>query len=602
MNHALKPLLLLVFLSGLLLVFIGTFAGDPVYYTIGSYSIIVITIISFLIIRSSKTLLLLVIAIHLFLRYIPILKYNQPLLNDPIYELATASEFEKNGRINVLPARTTDQSRSLMYQSGWPLVHLLAITIHQATGLSLFNVFTYFSPIIDLSSLLFVYLFASHIFKNERIGVFSALIYATFYVNIYWTGIELIRQNIAYSLMLMSLYFYVKGRTEKKRKLLALTLLTFGILPIAHHLTPIEIFYAFLLWFFFELSFSFGRKLRALVFHTISFKKSISNSFPLFLCFFVCVATFLWWVSYAQEIIIPMFASVVQDAILRMVNLSPTGQFQENVRRTGEVFSFSRAGIYDILSYLRVLFIAIATLYGIFVLAKEKTPHRFILYGLIFAPLSLFVIGFLVVGGFEVVRQLVFLIIPSFVITAKIMQKFNRKILVLGLLIILLPAPFELFDAPSTPAPTFIYNKYSTGNIVLTRDVFYREDTVLAAASFFSSHSSGPLTADSYTEPALMRYYDPYRVLPTGYIMGFLAYPNLIYKSNCTILIHGPYFDTKFLLGFSRGIFKYSVISTYEKYNVTLSFEDLENYRDRFNSFANHVYDNGEVIGWKSPL
>lgn len=302
--------ILLVFLFSLFLIFFGAIAGDLTSYAVGAIVLTAVTVYSFLAKPSEKILLLLVIAISLSLRYIPIAKLNQPLYEDPVYDMTAAIQFQKSGIVGVLPYAAVPNLRDY---SGFPLVHILTISISAATGLSLFDVFTYFPPLLDLVSLLFVYLLAKHVFGNYKIAALSGLVYATFSLNMLWLGTQIIRQSMAYPLALMAIYFLIKGGKLDKR-MLALSLFSFGVLPIAHHLTAIEIFYILGFTIVLAALSKYGREI------TFPFWKKKGGKpegqtrndrflIPVTLWLFLGASTFLYWTTYARDIILPLFTA-----------------------------------------------------------------------------------------------------------------------------------------------------------------------------------------------------------------------------------------------------------------------------------------------------
>lgn len=598
MNRTQRFILLSVFIFGSILIVFGTLTGEPVYYTVGSYAMLAVTTYSFLRVRSSKTLLLLVIAIDLLLRYVPIMKFNQPLYVDPVNELATAKEFENLGVISPLPFSSTGWVVDISVYSGWPMIHSLSLAISKITGISLFTVFTYFPPIVDLSSLLFVYLLTRRILGNNRIGAFSALIYATFYDNMFWTGTQMIRQNIAFALALMGVYLYVRGRSAGENKTAALALFTFAILPIAHHLTGMEIFYIFIFIFVLELFLNFSGRLRQRIFHSIPSRTPASNPLTITVCLFVGVSLFLWWSTYARDIIFRIFMERAYTVLLDIGELRFAGELPATAAVSGGFFP-TNLGIYNVLSYARILFLALATIYGIRLLSKEKNRHRVFLYGFFLGPLLVFLIGYLVDRTFDV-RHLLFMLIPTFIFTAAAMQKLvksararSRVILILSLLIIVIPGSFQLFAQPGDPTPTFVYDKSSTQPLLLVRGVYFREDSVLASTSFIASHTNDTLIADSYSAGGLLLYYDPYKILPPLSFYELLSDPQSISGKKAVILINEPFINNKFFAGLERGL--------YAKLNITTPIEELENYSNTFNSLTTRVYDNGYVRGWRNP-
>jgi len=561
------------------------FTGESSWYTFGFLTLFAVTIYSFLFVSSGKTLFILVVVVFLALRYVPILKYNQPLYEDPVVDLAVATEFEKTGTASVLSDAPVNYLR--MY-SGWPFIHLMMLAVHYTTGLSLFSVSTYFPPLLDLSSLLFVYLLANHFFKSQKIAALSGLLYATFSINMFWVGTQMIRQNIAFSLALMAVYLYLKGKGNKK--MAALSLLVFGILPIAHHLTAMEMFYILSATLLLNILLNYWGQIFATILQKARRIKSqkprtsISSPFTLVSLFFIGASMFMYWTTYAREIILPLFVGRSFTILLGVFSMRSSGdlpQYMKSVELNLDTFA--------ILTYVRALFLVAMTIWGIVALSKEQNRYRSLLYGFLLAPLPLLLIDTFIERATDW-RHALFFLIPVFLLAAKSMShfdkgKFTKKaILGLCLLIVVLPAPFKLFRTLD-PAPTYIYDRNSQFNfdLELRSIIVSRDEKVMAATSFMADSANGNLAADYYVAFGLLLHYDPYKVYPLGYLIG--QYLTLAPKpQQDTILLDSDYYN-------SRQMKKLLFL------NLTLPVEHISNLPET----ANCIYNNGEVATWKSP-
>lgn len=565
MSQSQKLLVGLTFFFGLFMIFVGTLRGDFTYYTLGSLVTIVLIIYSFMRF-SSKSLILLVVAVFLCLRYIPIVKYNQPLFADTIGDLAVAREFEKSANLRVLERSAVHNAE---IYSGWPLVHVFAITVSEVTGLPLLSVFTFFPPVVALSNLLFLYLLANAIFKSQRIGALASLVYATYSINIHWE-IQLVRQNIAFALALFVVYVYVKDRMDNKIKMTALSLLIFAILPIAHHLTAMEIFYIFSVAFLLALVINFCKDKLAL-------KLKVSRS-PLHrpstwtFLILMCTLILLWWDTFARDVIFRLFTKRFFTILLGLVGEEKAGGgvFGAHIEKTGITL-----GLFGVLSQIRLVFLGIATICGIFLLVKSKNPHKPILYAFILAPSSLLLIAYLFERGAEE-RHALFLIVPMALLAATAIHKLKRRwALAICLLIITLPAPFKLFTGWWQATPIYIYDKSSTYDFMLRErpSLVYRDDQTLASVSYFSAKTNASLIGDYYTAVAFLLHYDPYKVI------ALHSNINWIRSADSPIIVtHNEYYEAHL-----QGLSKTPVI---QFLNTSLS---------------NRVYDNSKVTGQKIP-
>jgi len=581
MNQVRTAFLFSALFVGLGSIFFATLAGSFIVYVVGVVILSAVTVYSFVSKSSERNLIILLIAISLSLRYVPIIKFNQPLFEDPVFDLATATEFLKNGRISVLPnAPVNDNVR---IYSGFPLVHMLAISISSITGLSLFDVFTYFPPLIDLANLLLVYLLAKHVFGNSKIAALSGLIYATFSLNMLWLGIQMITQSMVYPLALMAIYLFIKGgKTDKK--MLALSLFSFGVLPIAHHLTPMEIFY--IIGFTLVLA-SFSKYWKNIHFplwkrgrKPESQPRENRFSFPVALWLFLGASMFLYWITYAHDIILRIFSGRVLTILFSIFNLKTAGGL------TLYATSITRStNIFNMLSYSRILFLAVASIIGLVLLMRGTNRYKLFFYGFFLAPLPLiFVTTF--VERLTDMRHALFLLIPVFLLTASVMYRFDKNksykkiIFAICLLIIIVPGPFMLF-ATFDPAPRYMYDKNVPFRFDLLRKRgVYRTEEVLSASSFLSNHVSNiDVISDYYATFGLCFYFDPYRVVPFGRVI--------------TTKAQG--ITSQDVVAIDMIVYNAIYRPSYLSYNLTRFVEDI----DSLPSTANSIYDNGEVIVWK---
>ena len=563
---------------GLGSILFAALAGEFILYVVGVAIIAGVTLCSFLTPTSERTLLVLLILISMSLRYVPLIKVNQPLYEDPVFDMATAMEFQKNGAVSVLPFAAVPNVRDY---SGFPLVHLLTISISAATGLSLFDVFTYFPPFLDLVSILFVYLLTRHIFGNPKIAALSGLIYATFSLNMFWLGTQIIRQAFAYPLALMAIYLFIKGgKTDKK--MLALSLFSFAVLPIAHHLTAVEIFYILGFTIVLATLSKFGKNIR-FPFWKGSEKgqnplKDDRFLFPVALWLFLGASLFLYWTTYARDIILPMFTGRFLTILHSVTSVSAAGGLSQYVGALR-----GSLNIIDILSNVRLLFLLVATVSGLVLLMKEKNRYRLLLYGLLLAPLPLLFID-VFLQHLADNRHALFLLIPVFLLTANVVHRFDvsksykKIIFAICLLIIIVPGPFKLFST-FDPAPTYLYDKNAPYSFDSPQRRTFRNDLVLSGASYIAQHANVNVITDYYSTFGLVFYYDPYKIVPMGRVI----------TTNAEIT------TPQDIVALDVEIYTKRYVPLYLSHNLTSVVEDVDN----FTSTANCIYNNGEFLAWK---
>jgi hypothetical protein len=515
-------------------------------------------------------------------------KFNQPLFGDPVFDFKTAEEFENVGHIEII-----GQDQALVFlggtrmvrYSGWPSLHIITIVLHDITGLSLFDVFTFFPPLLALGSLLFVYLLTDQIFNDLRISALSGLMFATFSITMHWQ-IQMVRQNIAFTLALMAIYLCIKSQTSKKVKILALSLLSFGILPIAHHLSALELFLVlctslFISWLFRSNSW---RKIYNVSARRILRVPSVETTIPylvtLAFCLFVGSSMFLWWTTYADPISLQMAGNKFLSIFSSLLGTETRPYLPKLTQKMGSVIGF-----YDILSIARLFFYGVATICGVIILlpARGKVNHyKPLLYGLLIVPLFLILTGLFIQKAAEM-RHLLFLSIPMFLLVGRAIYNLDKKILAICLLMILVPTPFKL-DKTLLGAPTHIYDRSKPYEFTIGEKTDFRSADALIAASFIAAHTNGNVMADSYVGVALLFCYDAQKVfylsLPFSQKVYYIPSPEKYISDDYVLLIHQKYFGIHKLVKLPPD-------------------SEVAEYLDELPRLSDCIYDNGEVKGWK---
>lgn len=563
MNQIQRFVLLFAFFSSLLCIYFGILFEIFLFYAIGSIIFLVFIVQLFRSISSNKTSLILILTIFLLFRYIPIMKYNQPLYSDSIADLATAKEFERNEKLSIL--NYTDFQDMQMY-SGWPLLHVLIISIHHTTGLSLSNIFTYYPPIMSIVNLLFIYLISNLLFREYKISGVTALIYATFSINMFWET-QYVRQSLAFTLGLLAIYLYLTGRNQRKVKIVALSLLAFCSLPIAHHLTSLEIPLILLIAYSLSL---FSPHLFRKTLVNARMRTIKSDPFTVVLILLTSAFIFGWWLIYPQDMIFRVFTE-------RLLRLQFIGQ---NPSAVPEIIAKTQrtTDLYDALTYLRLLLLVCSAFIGALMTIREKHPYTTFLFAHVAAPLSLLSFTFLIDKAFEL-RHLLFLVFPMAILAAKALHKLDRKCLLsIFLLVIILPTPFKLMKTFEL-APTHIFQKSSKQSLVKGETFVYREEPVLRVASHFAIVTDHYLIADYYTASALSLLYDIHKVYIIRRESFLPGKPTFIEP---IFILNIDYYRQR--------------IELYEGYPLAEYVTGALN----GSILVNRIYDNSEVVAWSA--
>jgi hypothetical protein len=422
--------------------------------------------------RSSTRLFTIVLCFFVF-RYIPIVKYGQPLFDDAWSDLRTAKFFADANMITVVPQMPNP---ALSEYSDWPPLHLLSIAISRVLGLQLPDVFTYFGPIVAFPSLIFVYLLARDLFGDSRKAAFSALVISTFSIPLFWQ-LQMVRQNMGISIFCGGLYTYVKFRRSRSLSALAISLVLFCFLPLVHHLTALVAIATLSLAFLLEGTRS---------------KDRLSSGFLLL----VASTTLLAWTTVQAQVVIPaMFG--------RLLGLiSPErGDIAFIQQRLINHFD-----TYDLLTIVRMSCLACASLLGLVTIARRKSRFRGLLIAFFIAsaiPLSVALFNHVVDERFALLLTL-----PVALLVGGTRPR-QKWLLGLVLVLIVLPTPFKLYETFNA-APTYVFDANSSVNFGYGEfSKFRNTDAIMLARWNGRVNSNMVIVTDGYDIQILQQYYDP---------------------------------------------------------------------------------------------
>jgi hypothetical protein len=133
--------------------------------------------------------------------------------------------------------------------SPWPMIHILGTDLSLITGIGLFAVVKWFPSFLGVALILLLYLLVRRIFKNEKVALLSALLFACLQNHILF-GSLFIRETIALVLMMGCLYLYFSARSSTHpAAYYALSIMCFVGTILAHHFTSLMLFLFLLIHF-----------------------------------------------------------------------------------------------------------------------------------------------------------------------------------------------------------------------------------------------------------------------------------------------------------------------------------------------------------------
>jgi len=504
-----------------LLLYVGSQYGIfPLYFVAGIMLSTLLIIAVGYCSRNSLSFFAVVFSFFVF-RYLPILKFSQPLFDDPWSDLRTATFFADAGRFFEIPQMP---NHALTEYSRWPPLHLLSITISRVLGTTLFDVFTYFGPLLAFPSLLFIYLLARQLFSDAKKAALSALVISVFAITVFWQ-IQVVRQNLAISMFCGGIYAYVKSRQSKTLSPLLASLLFFSILPFVHHLTSLAALATLIFAFIVERAY---------------WRDKVSSAFVLY----VASITVWVWVAFQGDFIIsPLFYRA-----LALIYGPRGGDLQFIQSRMLLHFD-----LYDLLNILRILCLALVAVLGLFHIVKRKPRFG----GIVAALFVTNAVPLCLALFYRVIDQrfALLLTLPTAVL-AGYMRPGRRLVLALLLVLLVIPAPFKLYETFDA-APTYVFDSSAGINYGYGEFSKYRTDGAIALAQWSGKNNNMPVATDGYDIQVLQQYYNP----------ALIYYLELYRIEDGTVIIFNRYYvagryGDEFLTGLrpiiSRAAFVYN--------------------------------------------
>lgn len=127
--------------------------------------------------------------------------------------------------------------QSISVYSYFPTIHILGAILSMITGIDLFSVAKWFPPLIDVPLIPLVYLLVRSIFKEEKVALLSALLFACVQNYMYFSS-SFIRETIALVLAVCCVYLYFSARhSPHPTTNYALSIMCLIATVFAHHLT-----------------------------------------------------------------------------------------------------------------------------------------------------------------------------------------------------------------------------------------------------------------------------------------------------------------------------------------------------------------------------
>ena len=261
-----KQSVVFVALEIILIVFGGISLWHKILLPIAYY--LVATLLAALIIAqiltksNSKSLVFQIALLVLFMNSVYYLATNYRIIPfwDANWDFAVAKTFIQEDKIFLISEPPTSilpgyhPARILATYSGWPLLHSLALSLSQISGIDAFHVSLALPPLISIISFLFVYLIVEKARRSLGLDTMvtnlALLLYATSAEALFWQ-IQFVRQNLGTMILYVTIYTFYLSITNSthSRKYRVLTIFFAMALVTTHHFTSF-IMASFLFLFF----------------------------------------------------------------------------------------------------------------------------------------------------------------------------------------------------------------------------------------------------------------------------------------------------------------------------------------------------------------
>ncbi|HIH97131.1 MAG TPA: hypothetical protein HA348_06615 [Thermoplasmata archaeon] len=149
---------------------------------------------------------------------------------DAYRDMASAKGILSSGFVMGEPQYVTELSY-------FPMIHIFGAILSLITGIDLFSVAKWFPSLLDVALILLLYLLVRSIFKEEKIALLSALLFACLQHHILFSSL-FIRETYALVLAVCCLYLYFSAKHFPHPSAnYALSILCLIGTVLAHHLT-----------------------------------------------------------------------------------------------------------------------------------------------------------------------------------------------------------------------------------------------------------------------------------------------------------------------------------------------------------------------------
>lgn len=301
---------------------------------------------------------------------------------DGNWDYAVVKTFIQEGNTFVIIEQEPSaraRASILSWYSGWPLLHSLAFSFSQISGIDAFHISLGLPLLISITSFLFVYLIVEKVRKSLGLDMMvtnlALLIYAASPEALYWQ-IQFVRQNLGILMLFATIYtFYLSSiNLTNSRKYKALAIFFAMTLIVTHHYTSFIMASFFFLFAAFQKISAHARVRRTRIRSKLFWTRPAPAMATLGLFLLMSVFLFSWW-NYFGTIIWPIVGAQITrlpHVFLGIQELEYMPMPAYYPKALTPIWATSLLVLRDILTYIPAFF-------GLFLLLfrKTKTRHEF---------------------------------------------------------------------------------------------------------------------------------------------------------------------------------------------------------------------------------
>lgn len=319
MGATLKKIIFLLYLFCIIGIFGSIYFKIFLPYSYVVLIIILSNILAFSIVKhgaSSKIVIFQLFLIFFLIRNIYFLGTQNPIpFGDAYWDYAVEKIFLGQNNVDVIQGivRPTEAGSisQLTWYSGWPFLHVIGIFFSMITGIDILYLNWILPNFLSFLSFIFIYLLLEKLRTRldfpKEITLIGLLLFCILPEAIFWQ-MQFVRQNLAFTLLIIIIYFLYVIRFEKSdRRYFFILALLFLSMAITHHVTALTLTLFLFLFSLINITTKIIAGWDKLKWISSSIRTDIFSN----ISFLMLISMIFWW-SRNSFIIFPTIASRIK--------------------------------------------------------------------------------------------------------------------------------------------------------------------------------------------------------------------------------------------------------------------------------------------------